>query len=164
MKKLFLATVCGIAATFLTGAAMAENQEIIKKGSIGGFDGPEKIFTGTVKVTNIFPKKSWQPFSAGLVEFSPNARSAWHTHPAGQSLIVHSGKILTGTADGAAHIAEPGDAILCPPNVKHFHGAAGETAGAHIALTGYLGDQNVTWLEKVSDAEYAAALKKAGGK
>ena len=145
---------------------MAE-QTINKKGSLGGFDGPDNIFTGTVKVTNIFKKTEWMPFSGGLVEFSPNARSAWHTHPRGQTLIVTAGKILTATKDGKAHIAEVGDAVLCPPDIEHFHGAAGDEKGTHIALTGYLGDKNVTWLEKVTDAEYAAALqsaKKAGEK
>lgn len=139
---------------------MAE-QTLNKKGSLGGFDGPDNIFTGTVKVTNIFKKTEWMPFSGGLVEFSPNARSAWHTHPAGQTLIVTAGKILTATKSGIAQIAEPGDAVLCPPNVEHFHGAAGNEKGAHIALTGYLGHQNVTWLKKVTDDEYQTALKKA---
>ncbi len=157
MKKLFLTAICSM---FITGGAMAE-QTINKKGSLGGFDGPDNIFSGKVKVTNIFQKTEWMPFSGGLVEFSENARSAWHTHPAGQTLIVTAGKILTATKNGEAHITEPGDAILCPPNIEHFHGAAGNEKGAHIALTGYLNNQNVTWLKKVSDAEYQTALKKA---
>lgn len=157
MKKLLCATFLAIT---ISGGAMAE-QTINKKGSLGGFDGPDNIFSGKVKVTNIVQKTEWMPFSGGLVEFSPNARSAWHTHPAGQTLIVTAGKILTATKNGKAHIAEVGDAILCPPNIEHFHGAAGNEKGAHIALTAYLNNQNVTWLKKVSDEEYQTALKKA---
>ncbi len=155
MKKTLFTALCCV---FALNVSAEESQVLIQKGSLGSFEGDEKIFTGTVKVSPIFKESPHLPFSAGLVEFSQHARSAWHTHPLGQNLIVTRGKILSATENGTVHLAEEGDAILCPPNLKHFHGAAGEEAGAHLALTGVKDNQNVLWLEKVSDEEYQNAL------
>nr|WP_258864510.1 cupin domain-containing protein [Helicobacter sp. MIT 01-3238] len=138
-----------------------EAQEIVKAGSLGGFVGDDKIFTGKVKVTKLFNDAPYRPFGGGLVEFERGARSAWHTHPAGQTLIVTKGVIITGTEQGDVQIAREGDTILCPPNLKHWHGATDKQSGAHIALTGVKAGNNVNWLEKVSDEEYKTALKKA---
>lgn len=152
------------AAMILGGALMAANaasQELVKAGSLGGFKGDAKIFTGEVQVTSLFNKNAFQSFSGGLVEFSPGARSAWHTHPVGQTLIVVDGAIVSGDESGAVSLAQKGDVIVCPPDVRHWHGATDKVKGAHIALTGYKGDSNVVWLEKVSDKEYKAALNKA---
>lgn len=137
-----------------------EVQELVKAGSLGGFVGDDKIFTGKVKVTKLFNDAPYRPFGGGLVEFERGARSAWHTHPAGQTLIVTKGVIITGTEQGEVQIARKGDTILCPPNLKHWHGAGDKQSGAHIALTGVKAGNNVNWLEKVSDEEYKAALKK----
>ena len=138
-----------------------EAQELIKAGSLGGFVGDSKIFSGKVKVTKLFNDAPYRAFGGGLVEFSKGARSAWHTHPAGQTLIVTDGTIITGTESGEVQVAHKGDTILCPPNLKHWHGATDKQNGAHIALTGVKDGKNVVWLDKVSDDEYKSALKKA---
>lgn len=156
------AIVAGVIVLSLANVANAkEAQELVKAGSLGGFVGDEKIFTGKVKVTKLFNDAPYRPFGGGLVEFERGARSAWHTHPAGQTLIVTKGVIITGTEQGEVQLAREGDTILCPPNLKHWHGASDKQSGAHIALTGVKDGNNVNWLEKVSDEEYKSALKKA---
>ena len=119
------------------------------------------IFSGEVGVTMLFDKNAWRDFSGAKVHFSPKARSAWHTHPAGQTLIVTQGVIYTGTKDGIIHKAEVGESISCPPNVEHWHGAGLESSGTHIALTQYSKDSNVIWGDKLSDTEYLQAIKQA---
>ena len=142
--------------------AKSENsQELVKFGSLTSSKGDSKIFTGEVKVTRMFANTDFRPFGGALVEFSAGARSAWHTHPAGQTLIVTDGVIITATEEGVVQLASKGDTILCPPNLRHFHGATDKQSGSHIALTGVKDGKNVVWLEKVSDKEYKEALKKA---
>ncbi|WP_270969247.1 cupin domain-containing protein [Campylobacter upsaliensis] len=109
----------------------------------------------------LFNKNAWRDFSGAKVHFSPKARTAWHTHPAGQTLIVTQGVIYTGTKDGINHKAEVGESISCPPNVEHWHGAGLESSGTHIALTQYSKDSNVIWGDKLSDEEYLQAIKQA---
>lgn len=159
LRSAVMASVIALSLANITSAK--EAQEIVKAGSLGGFVGDEKIFTGKVKVTKLFNDAPYRPFGGGLVEFERGARSAWHTHPAGQTLIVTKGVIITGTEQGEVQIAREGDTILCPPDLKHWHGATDKQDGAHIALTGVKDGNNVKWLEKVSDEEYKAALKKA---
>ena len=142
----------------------SETQFIDRAGILGSFKGDSKIFSGEVKVNMMFKDNSWRNFGGGLVEFSKNARSAWHTHPAEQTLIVTDGEILTSTESGESFIAKKGDVISCPPNIKHFHSATSKSSGAHIALTGTKDSKNATWLELVSDEEYKNALQKASDK
>ena len=146
-----------------TNIKMQENsaQEVIKKGSIRNFKGDNKIFSGDVSVEIMFVSNAWRDFSGGLVTFAPKARSAWHMHPKGQTLIVIDGSIITATKDGSVSIANKGDVISCPPNVEHFHGALDSKSGSHIALTGEVDGKNVTWLEKINDKEYEKFLKDA---
>lgn len=159
LRSAVMASVIALSLVNITSAK--EAQEIVKAGSLGGFVGDEKIFTGKVKVTKLFNDAPYRPFGGGLVEFERGTRSAWHTHPAGQTLIVTKGVIITGTEQGEVQIAREGDTILCPPDLKHWHGATDKQDGAHIALTGVKDGNNVKWLEKVSDEEYKSALKKA---
>ena len=139
----------------------ADTQTITKNGELGSLKGDPKIFSGEVKVSMLFKSSSWREFSGALVEFSKNARSAWHTHPAGQTLIVTEGEILTKIPGQAANIAKKGDVISCPPNIRHFHGASDTSHGNHIALTQEKDGKNVNWQELVSYEEYAKALKEA---
>jgi quercetin dioxygenase-like cupin family protein len=88
------------------------------------------------------------------VTFEPGARSAWHTHPTGQHLIVTSGVGWTQEWSGPVVEIRAGDVVWCPPAVKHWHGATPTTAMTHIALTGTAGGKNADWLEKVSDEQY----------
>lgn len=147
--------------TVLGGFAMADSQSITKSGELGGFKGDSKIFSGDVKVSMMFKSDSWRDFGGALVEFSKNARSAWHTHPAGQTLIVTQGEILTKVPGQKAVITKKGDVISCPPNVRHFHGATDTSSGSHIALTQEKDGKNVSWENLVSEAEYKEALKEA---
>lgn len=147
-----------ILCSFLQGVQM---QELESKGIHGNFKGDSKIFSGNVKVSMMFKVNEWRNFSGALVEFEPSARSAWHTHPQGQTLIVTEGEIITKVPGQKAVIAKKGDVISCPIGVKHFHGATNTNKGVHIALTGEKEGKNVEWLELVSDEEYENALKEA---
>lgn len=109
----------------------------------------------------MFKSNEWRNFSGALVEFEASARSACHTHPQGQTLIVTEGEIITKVPGQKAFIAKKGDVISCPIGVRHFHGATNTSSGAHIALTGEKEGKNVEWLELVSDEEYENALKEA---
>lgn len=132
-------------------------QEITKEAK--EMKGDSRIFSGDVRITMLFEKNAWRNFSGARVHFSPKARSAWHTHPAGQTLIVTQGVIYTGTKNGIVHKAETGESIACPPNVAHWHGAGLESSGTHIALTQYDKDSNVVRGQKLSDEEYLQAIK-----
>lgn len=143
-----------------TGQAMAKNtaqtQVLAPAGSQPAVNGPADYFTGTVTIRPLFgPKHPDAPFGAAYVSFAPGARSFWHTHPAGQHLIVTEGVGLTGTADGKVESFKAGDALWCPAGVKHWHGAAPDSGMTHLALTGALPDgSNVQWMEAVSDEQY----------
>ena len=136
-------------------------QIIVKNGELGSFIGDSKIFSGQVKVTMLFKDAPYRAFGGALVEFSKGARTVWHTHPAGQTLIITDGVIYTSSENGEVQIARKGDVVLCPPNVKHWHGAGAKQAGSHIALTGIKDGQNVVWLEHLSEGEYREAIKNA---
>lgn len=135
-------------------------QELEKAGIHGSFKG-DSNFSKNVKVSMMFKSNEWRNFSGALVEFEVSARSACHTHPQGQTLIVTEGEIITKVPGQKAFIAKKGDVISCPIGVKHFHGATNTSSGAHIALTGEKEGKNVEWLELVSDEEYENALKEA---
>lgn len=129
-------------------------QTVVRAGSQPATQGPEQYFTGTARVEPVFAATADVPYSAGYVTFEPGARSAWHTHPAGQRLIVTAGAGRTGVWGGPVVEIKAGDAVWCPPGVKHWHGAAPGSAMTHLALTGQKDGSNVQWLEKVSDEQY----------
>jgi quercetin dioxygenase-like cupin family protein len=115
--------------------------------------GPEDWFTGTVRIDPLF---SANAVAGAMVTFEPGARTAWHTHPRGQTLIVHFGRGLVQRAGGPIEEVRPGDVVFFEPNEKHWHGAAPENALMHIAIQEAENGSPVTWLEKVTDAEYGA--------
>jgi quercetin dioxygenase-like cupin family protein len=135
-------------------AAEANSQSIARAGSQASIKGPAEYFTGTVRIDPLFPATDAAPYSAAYVTFEPGARSAWHIHPAGQRLLVTSGVGLTQQWGGPVQEIKAGDVIVCPPKVKHWHGAAPTTSMTHIAITGTLNGKNVEWLEKVSEEQY----------
>jgi 4-carboxymuconolactone decarboxylase len=137
----------------------AKRQTHFPAGSQPSFQGPEEYFTGDVQVDMLFPNNDHAHYSAAQVTFQPGARTAWHLHPAGQHLIVTSGIGLTGTRDGKIIEFKAGDAIWCPPDIDHWHGATPDAEMSHIALTGDLDGENVVWKEKVSDEEYRGGKK-----
>ncbi|MFK8259024.1 cupin domain-containing protein [Erwinia sp. AnSW2-5] len=125
-------------------------------GSQTALAGPEENFTGRVRVDPLFRADKDINVSGAYVTFEPGARSAWHTHPAGQRLVVTSGIGLTQQEGQPVQTIRAGDVVLCPPGVKHWHGAAPGSAMTHLAITGVVEDKSVTWMEKVSDEHYHA--------
>lgn len=129
-------------------------QTLYPSGSQQSFQGPEEYFTGEVQVDMLFPANDTASYSGAYVTFQPGARTAWHLHPAGQHIIVTSGVALTGTRDGKIIEFQEGDALWCPADIDHWHGATPHTAMTHLVITGSKDGENVIWKEKVSDAEY----------
>lgn len=112
-------------------------------------------FTGTVRLDPIIEGADPSRVRAGQVTFEPGARTAWHTHPLGQTLIVTSGKGLVQVWGEEIREIRPGDVVWFEPGEKHWHGAAAETAMSHIAIQEALNGSPVTWMEQVSDAQYS---------
>jgi quercetin dioxygenase-like cupin family protein len=120
--------------------------------------GPADRFTGDVYVTQISAPHAPSYLSAGIVHFTPGARTNWHVHPNGQTLHVLEGIALVGTRDGTVIRARAGETVACPPRVDHWHGAAPDTLAVHIAMVVASSDQNGTdWFEPVTDEAYLAA-------
>ncbi|RZJ19743.1 MAG: cupin domain-containing protein [Haliea sp.] len=138
------------------GTAPAAAQEITRAGAQASEAGPAELFTGRVRIDRVWGTDAHLNTSGAWVTFEPGARSAWHTHPAGQRLVVLSGVGLTQEWGKPAQAIRPGDVVICPPGVKHWHGAGPTTAMTHLAVTGSAGGKNVTWMEKVSDEQYNA--------
>jgi quercetin dioxygenase-like cupin family protein len=153
MKQLIVST---LALTVLGIApALAQNMQVTPNGSRPSAKGAEQYFTGSVVVQPLFAPTEHSGTSGGHVSFEPGARSAWHTHPGGQTLIVTSGSGWVQEWNGEKRRINPGDVIWTPPGVKHWHGAAATTGMGHIAVTESVDGKNVDWLEKVSDEQYA---------
>jgi quercetin dioxygenase-like cupin family protein len=147
-----------ITISTLLGAtpAHAESMEISPNGSRPATIGAAEYFMGSVIVEPFFAANETTPSSGALVTFAPGARSAWHTHPAGQVLIVTSGTGWVQEEGGEKREIKPGDVIWTPPGVKHWHGATNTTAMSHIAITNVADGKNVEWMEQVSEAQYSA--------
>lgn len=128
--------------------------EIRRNGSQPSRNGPAEYFTGSVRIDPLFDGPSPARMSCGCVTFEPGARSAWHTHPLGQTLIVTSGCGLIQSWGGPIREIRPGDVIWTPPGEKHWHGAKPNTAMTHIAIQEALDGIVVDWMEKVSDEQY----------
>jgi quercetin dioxygenase-like cupin family protein len=142
-------------AAFAQGGSAAQEMVVTRSGSQPSSKGPAQNFTGSVHVDPLFGAHPPSTTSGGAVTFEPGARSAWHTHPAGQVLIVTAGVGRVQQWDGPVQEIHRGDVIWTPPGVKHWHGAAPTTALTHIAIQDAVGGKNVEWLEKVSDEQYA---------
>jgi quercetin dioxygenase-like cupin family protein len=137
-----------------TDGSAKPSQTIMRAGSQASSKGPAEYFTGNVRVSPLFPANPSTAVSGAYVNFEPGARSAWHTHPAGQHLIVTAGTGWTQEWGGSVTELHEGDVVWCPPGVKHWHGASPTSALTHVALTGTINGKNVEWLEKVSDEQY----------
>ena len=130
--------------------------EIKRNGTQPSGKGLEEYFTGTVRVDPLFESPDPARARGGSVTFEPGARSAWHTHPLGQTLIVTSGCGWVQSEGQPKVKIRPGDVVWCPPNEKHWHGATPTTAMTHIAIQEALDGKVVEWMEKVSDEQYQA--------
>ena len=126
--------------------------------------GPRERFTGVARIYPMFdtPTAEGSRPSGGIVSFDAGARTAWHTHPRGQTLIVTAGAGRVQRWGGAAQEIRAGDVVWIPPGVKHWHGAAPMTAMTHVALAEALDGKVVEWMEQVTDAQYGATAPPAG--
>ena len=144
----------GPAQATLPNATRREMMDIKRNGSRPSGKGPETWFTGTVRLDPLFQVGDPTRLSGGQVTFEPGARTMWHTHPLGQTLIITSGLGWVQTEGGPIEDVRPGDVVWFPPGEKHWHGATATNAMTHIALTESLNGKNVDWMEKVSDEQY----------
>jgi quercetin dioxygenase-like cupin family protein len=118
--------------------------------------GPTENFTGNVRIDPLFEAPDPARARGASVTFEPGARTAWHTHPLGQTLIVTSGCGWIQSEGDPKEEMRPGDVVWCPPKEKHWHGATPTTAVTHIAIQEQLDGKAVDWMEKVSDEQYQA--------
>jgi quercetin dioxygenase-like cupin family protein len=132
---------------------------IKRSGSQPSVQGPAEYFTGNVRIDPLFQAKEPARAGGASVTFEPGARTAWHTHPLGQTLIVTAGCGWVQRWGGAIEEIRPGDVISIPPGEKHWHGATPTTAMAHIAIQEYLDGRVAEWMEKVSDEQYQASFR-----
>jgi quercetin dioxygenase-like cupin family protein len=128
--------------------------EIKRSGSQASRKGQEEYFTGSVRLDPLFDAHDSGRAIGTSVTFEPGARTAWHTHPLGQTLIVTFGRGLAQRWDGPIEEIRPGDVVWFAPGEKHWHGASPTNAMSHIAIQEQLNGKGVDWLEKVSDAQY----------
>lgn len=129
--------------------------KIVRNEQLNSVKGPEDWFTGSVRIDPLFSKQEVTKAAGAMVTFEPGARTAWHTHPAGQTLIVTSGLGWVQREGGPIEEIRPGDVIWFEPNEKHWHGASPGKAMSHIAIQEELDGKVVEWMEKVSDAQYS---------
>jgi quercetin dioxygenase-like cupin family protein len=129
-----------------------------RNGSQPSSKGPAEYFTGTVRIDPLFQSPGPAQFGGSYVTFEPGARSAWHTHPCGQTLIVTAGLGWTQCWGEEKVEIRPGDVVTCPPGKKHWHGATPLTGMTHIAIQEAKDDKVVEWLEKVTDEQYESPL------
>ena len=130
-----------------------------RNGSVPSARGSEANFTGVVRIDMAFRADAPARVSGGTVTFKPGARTAWHTHPLGQTLIVTAGVGWVQHWGGPVQEIRPGDVVWIPPGVKHWHGATATTGMTHIAISERLDGKSVDWMEQVSDAQYRLARR-----
>jgi len=128
--------------------------DISRAGSQPSSKGPAQWFTGTVRIDAPFQRSAPARIGGATVTFEPGARTAWHTHPLGQTLIVIAGSGRVQREGGTLEDIRPGDVVWIAPGEKHWHGASPTTALTHIAIAETLDGRAVDWLEHVSDEEY----------
>lgn len=128
--------------------------KISRVGTAPSGKGPADWFTGTVRIDPLFAAEEPGRVTGALVTFEPGARTAWHTHPAGQTLVVTSGLGRAQREGGPIEDIRPGDVVWFPAGERHWHGAAPDVAMSHIAIQEAIDGSAVTWMEHVSDAQY----------
>ena len=130
--------------------------QLTHPGSRPSAKGSPEYFTGNVRIDMLNNPPSPARTSCASVTFEPGARSAWHTHPKGQQLVIVSGVGRTQEWGKPIQELRPGDVVWCLPGVKHWHGASSMTAMTHLSVAGTVDGKNVEWMEKVSDEQYTA--------
>lgn len=164
-RRGMLAATSGFAALTFAGAAKGqpttapkrgtiESMQITRNGSETSRKGQTEYFTGPVRIDPLFQAPDPARVSGASVTFEPGSRTAWHTHPLGQTLIITSGVGWVQREGGPIEEIRPGDVVWFPPGEKHWHGATATTAMTHIAIQEALNGKTVDWLEKVTDEQY----------
>lgn len=160
MSKILLAIAACAAAPFASAAGEINEstaaQQISRAGSQASLAAPAEHFSGPARVDPLFPASREINASGAYVTFEPGVHSAWHSHPAGQRLVVVAGVGPTQEWGKPVQEIRPGDVVICPPGVKHWHGAAPTSAMSHLAVTGAVDGKSVQWMEKVTDDQYNA--------
>jgi quercetin dioxygenase-like cupin family protein len=133
--------------------------QIKRSGSEASRPGPADWFTGSVRIDPLFQAPEPARVAGAHVTFEPGARTAWHTHPLGQTLIITSGLGWAQTEGGLIEEVRAGDVVWFPPGEKHWHGATATTAMTHIAIQEALNGKSVDWMEKVSDEQYGRLVR-----
>lgn len=151
MKKVLAAAAIGAAGII---PAQADTIEIRANGITPAVIGTMDNFTGQAVISALYPPTDITRASTGLVNFAPGARTVWHTHPAGQMLIVTAGQGWVQEDGKERRIINPGDVVWIPAGVKHWHGATTSSPMAHIAVSYMHDGKNVDWFEPVSDEQY----------
>jgi 4-carboxymuconolactone decarboxylase len=155
--KLLAATVLSFS---LAAAASGQTITIARSGSQPSRPGPPENFTGSVRVDSSFQATAPARAGGALVTFEPGARSAWHSHPLGQTLIVTAGVGRVQQWGGPVDEIRQGDVVWIPPNQKHWHGASPNSSMAHIAVVEQLDGKSTDWMEKVNEEEYNMPVRK----
>src|SRR3954465_11416445 len=139
----------------VAAAAVVSSLSIARAGTQPSQKGPAEYFTGSVRIDPLFQPRESTHAAGALVPFEPGARTAWHTHPRGQTLIVTAGVGRVQIEGAPIEEIRPGDVVSIPPGKRHWHGAAPQTAMSHIAIQEQLDGKMVEWMEKVTDEQYA---------
>lgn len=151
-----------VALSLMAGQASADENKgvrVTRVGSQPSVQGAAEYFTGRVRVDGLFQADAPARVGGGTVTFEPGARTAWHTHPLGQTLIVTAGVGYVQQEGQPRQEIRPGDTVWIAPNVRHWHGATATTGMTHIALAEALDGSTVTWAEQVSDDQYAGGVQ-----
>ena len=145
----------------MVAAATVVSLSIVRAGTQPSQKGPAEYFTGSVRIDPLFQPKESAHASGAYVTFEPGARTAWHTHPLGQTLIVTAGVGRVQIEGGPMEEIRPGDVVSIPPGQRHWHGASPTTAMTHLAVQEPLNGKVVEWMEKVTDEQYAGAATRS---
>ena len=152
---LALTAVTGFSVGQAFAAETGRAQTIIRNGEQAAIRGPAQFFTGSVRIDPLYPAGNGMRSSGGSVTFEPGARSNWHIHPVGQVLIITSGVGWTQEWGKPLRELRPGDVVICPAGVKHWHGAAPDSSMTHISICEEKEPGKVVeWMEKVTDEQY----------
>ena len=130
--------------------------EILTRDTQTEVDGPAELFSGRATIRAMFARDEPSRVTGAIVSFQPGARTNWHTHPLGQTLVVTDGVGWTQVDGGPVQEFSAGDILLCPADQRHWHGATPDTSMTHIAIQETLDGTNVTWMEPVTDEQYHA--------
>lgn len=156
-----VAALSTLAMTLMVANVQSEDSApamtLVPNGSQSSILGSPAMFVGSVRIDPLVAAHEPSRVSAAYVTFEPGARSAWHTHPLGQTLVITAGTGWVQQQGGEKQVIRPGDVIWTPPGVKHWHGATARTGMTHMAIQESLDGKNVEWMEPVSAAQYEAS-------